>query len=96
VSDATEGLVVVVEFEQRQIGILVDDLVGLQQTVIKSLGAALGTAEGLAGGAILGDGRVGLIVDVPGLIRVAHNSEASDPVQVPRSAGQGPLEASAV
>ena len=73
--DVTEGLVVVVEFENRQIGILVDDLVGLQQTVIKTLGQGIGTTEGISGGAIMADGQVGLILDIPGLIRIAHGVE---------------------
>jgi two-component system chemotaxis sensor kinase CheA len=70
-----EALVVVVENEGRRIGIVVDDLVGMQQTVIKSLGIGLFDTEGLAGGSILPDGRVGLIVDIAGLIRIARNQD---------------------
>lgn len=68
----TESLVVIVEYEGRQIGIAVDDLIGMQQTVIKSLGAGLFEAVGLSGGSIMADGKVGLIVDVPGLIAIAQ------------------------
>ncbi|MBI3992693.1 MAG: Hpt domain-containing protein [Candidatus Lambdaproteobacteria bacterium] len=71
VQDIFQGLVVVVENQGRQVGIVVDELLGLQQTVIKSLGAGLGITEGLSGGAIMADGTVGLIVDIPGLIKVA-------------------------
>jgi two-component system chemotaxis sensor kinase CheA len=46
---------------------MVDDLVGKQEVVIKSLGEGVGKVRGVAGGAILGDGRVGLILDVGGL-----------------------------
>ena len=71
VQDSSKGLVVVVENQGHQVGIMVDELLGLQQTVIKNLGAGLGTTEGLSGGAIMADGTVGLIVDILGLIRVA-------------------------
>jgi two-component system chemotaxis sensor kinase CheA len=74
-----EALVVVVENEGRQIGLVVDELVGMQQTVIKSLGMGMHNTEGLSGGSILPDGRVGLIVDIAGLIRIARNQEFSAP-----------------
>jgi two-component system chemotaxis sensor kinase CheA len=45
----------------------VDDLLGKQEVVIKNLGEGLGKIPGIAGGAILGDGRVGLILDMGGL-----------------------------
>ena len=72
-TDVTKALVVIVEYEGRQIGLLVDDLLGLQQTVIKNLGAGLGHTDGLSGGAIMADGQVGLIVDVPGLVKLAKS-----------------------
>ena len=72
----TEGIVVVVENEGRQRALLVDELLGKQEVVIKSLGGYLKDIKGLAGGTILGDGRVGLILDLAGLI-VA--SEAKEP-----------------
>jgi two-component system chemotaxis sensor kinase CheA len=46
---------------------LVDELVGKQEVVIKSLGEKLKNIPGIAGGAILGDGRVGLILDMDGV-----------------------------
>jgi two-component system chemotaxis sensor kinase CheA len=60
---------VVAECEGRQFCLLVDDLVGKQEVVIKSLGEALKSIAGIAGGAILGDGRVGLILDMEGIFR---------------------------
>jgi two-component system chemotaxis sensor kinase CheA len=72
VSDATQALVVIVEHEGRHIGLLVDDLVGMQQTVIKSLGSGITYNTGFSGGAIMADGRVGLIVDVSGVIKIAR------------------------
>jgi two-component system, chemotaxis family, sensor kinase CheA len=47
----------------------VDDLLGQQQVVIKSLEANYGHVEGVSGATILGDGSVALILDIPGLIR---------------------------
>jgi two-component system chemotaxis sensor kinase CheA len=64
----TGGIVVVVENEGRQRALLVDELLGKQEVVIKSLGGYLKDIKGLAGGTILGDGRVGLILDLAGLI----------------------------
>jgi two-component system chemotaxis sensor kinase CheA len=66
-----EGLVVVAEGAGRRVGLFVDDLLGQQQVVIKSLEANCGHIEGISGATILGDGSVALILDVPGLIRVA-------------------------
>jgi two-component system chemotaxis sensor kinase CheA len=70
--DATKSLAVIVEHEGRQAGLLVDDLIGMQQTVIKSLGSGLGHNAGFSGGAIMADGRVGLIVDVSGVMKIAR------------------------
>ena len=49
-------------------GLIVDRLLGKQEIVIKSLGTFIGNVPGLSGCTILGDGRIALIVDVPGLI----------------------------
>jgi two-component system chemotaxis sensor kinase CheA len=65
-----EGLIVVAEGEGHQrIGLFVDDLLGQQQVVIKSLEANYGHVEGVSGATILGDGSVALILDIPGLMR---------------------------
>jgi two-component system chemotaxis sensor kinase CheA len=66
-----EGLIMVVEGEGRRVGLFVDDLLGQQQVVIKSLETNFRRVEGVSGATILGDGAVALILDVPGLIRVA-------------------------
>ncbi len=68
-TDPTEGIVVVVESGSYTSGLLVDELLGKQEVVIKSLGAALRENPMLAGGAVLGDGRVGLILNVDALVR---------------------------
>jgi len=69
----TRTLVVVVEDEQRQAGLLVDDLLGRQQVVIKTLGNTIRHIPGISGGAILPNGRVGLILDIDGLLRYAYS-----------------------
>jgi two-component system chemotaxis sensor kinase CheA len=70
--DPTKALVVVVEADGRKCCLLVDDLLAQQQVVIKNLGEALGRVRGVSGGAILGDGKVTLILDVPGLVELAQ------------------------
>jgi len=67
-----ESLIVVVEDDRRQTGIMVDELLGQQQIVIKSLGEALRGTPGVAGGAVMPDGQIGLILDIAGLVRLAN------------------------
>lgn len=71
--DPWEAIVVVAETDGRRKCILVDELLGKQEVVIKSLGSKLRSAKGMAGGAILADGRVGLILDMPGLFELSEN-----------------------
>ena len=52
----------------RQVGFLVDRLLGEQDVVVKSLGDLIGNRKGLTGATILGDGSLGLIIDMPSLI----------------------------
>ncbi len=61
------GLIVVVQENEKRFCLFVDELIGQQQVVIKSLGKGLGRIKGISGAAILGDGNVSLILDVPGL-----------------------------
>lgn len=67
--EATESLLIVAEAAGRPFCLMVDDLIGKQEVVIKSLGESLRDIPGIAGGAILGDGRVGLILDLEGIVR---------------------------
>ncbi|MBD9355676.1 chemotaxis protein CheA [Methylomonas albis] len=71
-SKLTEGLIVVVEGQGLRCGLFVDDLLGQQQVVIKSLEANYRRIEGVSGATILGDGSVALILDIPGLVRLAN------------------------
>ena len=65
-----QALVVIVENEGCQNGLMVDELVGKQEVVIKNLGRTFKTVNGLAGATIMGDGRVGLILDIHGIFEV--------------------------
>lgn len=72
-----EGLIMVVEGEGRRVGLFVDDLLGQQQVVIKSLETNFRRVEGVSGATILGDGHVALILDVPALVRGASQKAAA-------------------
>jgi two-component system, chemotaxis family, sensor kinase CheA len=77
-----DGIVVVVESGESARGLLVDELIGKQEVVVKSLGGAFAKQNMLAGGAVLGDGGVGLILDVDTLVKVPNHPEG---VQSPNS-----------
>lgn len=70
--DPTKGLLVVVGDGNGRCALLVDELLGQQQVVAKSLGRGLGKIQGISGGAILGDGRVGLILDTNEIVSLAR------------------------
>ena len=55
-----------------------DDLLGQQQVVIKSLEANYRRVDGISGATILGDGSVALIIDIPGLMRLAKQHTGRD------------------
>jgi len=69
--DPEEGIVIVVEDSGKMAGILVDELLGQQSIVIKSMGASMKGLQGVSGGSILSDGRVGIIIDVAGIVKLA-------------------------
>ncbi len=73
VRDPTLAVVMIVEDEGRQVGLMIDELIGSQQIVIKTLGEMIRNIPGISGSAIMPDGRVGLILDVNGLVRLAGN-----------------------
>ena len=70
IDDPSEGIVMVLEAGQDCRCVLVDDLIGKQEVVIKSLGETFREQQEFAGAAILGDGRVGLILDANALVRL--------------------------
>ncbi len=63
-------LVVVVESKEERRALLIDELLGKDEYVIKSLGNSMDDVQGIAGGAILADGKVGLILDVHGIFSI--------------------------
>lgn len=77
VTDIERGIVVVVEEYGRRVGLLVDDLLGQQQAVIKSLEAHYQRVQGISGATILSDGSVALIVDVSGVVRLGQRNKAA-------------------
>lgn len=68
----TDGLIVVVEGDGQRAGLFVDDLLGQQQVVIKSLETNYRPVDGVSGATILGDGTVALILDITGLIKLSR------------------------
>ncbi len=71
-TELINGLLVVVEGDGKQAGIFVDDLLGQQQVVIKSLETNYRKVDGVSGATILGDGTVALILDVAGLVALSR------------------------
>jgi two-component system chemotaxis sensor kinase CheA len=72
--EPTEGIIVVVEQGEAMFGLLVDEVLGQQQAVTKSLGHQLEGQPGLAGGAVMPDGKVGLILDIHGILQLVHGA----------------------
>jgi two-component system chemotaxis sensor kinase CheA len=64
----SEGTVIICHDNGRCVALAVDELIGKQEVVIKGLGEMFRDVRGIAGGAILGDGRIGLILDTGGLL----------------------------
>jgi two-component system, chemotaxis family, sensor kinase CheA len=91
--DPTKGLLVVIKDGEKHCAILVDELLGQQPVVTKSFGAVIGHIPGISGGAILGDGRVGLMLDPPGLMALARQPGAEECWRLPLHAEWPPVAA---
>jgi two-component system, chemotaxis family, sensor kinase CheA len=76
-TDIGQGIVIVVEGEGTRVGLFVDELIGQQQAVVKSLEANYRRVNGISGATIVADGSVALIVDVAGLIRLQGRRKAA-------------------
>ena len=72
-----DGIVIVVEGEGTRIGLFVDELIGQQQAVVKSLEANYRRVAGISGATILADGSVALITDITGLVRLQGRRKAA-------------------
>lgn len=72
VSDVSKGMIIVVNDGKSQSGFLVDEILGQQQIVAKSLEGEIKNVAGISGGTILSNGRVGLIIDVLEALRIAR------------------------
>ncbi|KLI30839.1 chemotaxis protein CheA [Brachyspira hyodysenteriae] len=81
VDNIDDGIVVVVEAGYRKCAIFVDELLDQQQVVIKSLDSAFSKHAGIAGGTILGDGRIALIIDIQGLVNMSLQGKINNGVK---------------
>ncbi|MDY0163667.1 chemotaxis protein CheA [Desulfobotulus sp.] len=87
-----EALVVVVENKERKRALFLDELLGKEEFVIKNMGETFRHLTFLAGGSILGDGRVGLILDMAGLFDMADAMETAGWEKGPNTPDQGDEE----
>ena len=71
----TNSLIVVIEDDGNRAGIVIDELIVRQQVVVKTLGETMKNVVGISGGAIMPNGRVGLILDIGGLVRLANSDQ---------------------
>lgn len=78
--------IVVVQIAGSKAGLVVDELLGEFQTVIKPLGRLFGGLKGIGGSTILGSGEVALILDVPALVKQTTDLEAKSAAKEPVSA----------
>ncbi|NLW06722.1 MAG: chemotaxis protein CheA, partial [Clostridia bacterium] len=74
----TSYTVVIVSLAEKRLGFIVDNLIGEQEIVIKSLGSYIGKVQGIAGATILGDGSVALILDIGSLINSLATETGSE------------------
>jgi len=75
--EPTQGIVTIMQTEGRRFAMLIDELVGQQQVVVKNLETNYRKVRGISAATILGDGRVALIVDVAALNRESRNAHGA-------------------
>jgi two-component system chemotaxis sensor kinase CheA len=97
VEDASQGLVVIVETANgSKIGLVVDELIGQQQVVIKSLNDNFVPIAGVSGATILGNGRVAMILDIEELTHLSERPPRSSRPSadtIPQEMGRAPARA---
>jgi two-component system chemotaxis sensor kinase CheA len=74
IRDPLEAIMVLTEGEGRSKCLMVDEILGKTEVVIKSLGEGMKNLKGISGGAILGDGQIGLILDVEGIFELSETN----------------------
>lgn len=84
-TEIVDGLLIIVEGDGHKVGVFVDELLGQQQVVIKSLQTNFRRVTGVSGATILGDGKVAMIVDIGGLLQLsklnAHEAKVWQPAR---------------
>lgn len=81
----TDSIIIIVKYEDSYLAIFTDNLIGLQQVVIKSLGKNFGDIFSISGSAILPDGSVGLILNIEGLLKSVNTSSNEELEEIPES-----------
>ena len=74
-TDPAKAILLILETEGERVAVMVDEILGQQQVVIKSMEQNFRKVDGVAGATILGDGTVGFILDVRGLLEMARREE---------------------
>jgi two-component system, chemotaxis family, sensor kinase CheA len=69
-----EGILIIIEYREKQVCVFADEIVGQQQAVIKGLSGYIGKVTGITGCMILGDGEIGLIIDIEGIVEMAQKT----------------------
>jgi two-component system chemotaxis sensor kinase CheA len=73
--DPAKAILIILETDGERVAVMVDEILGQQQVVIKSMEQNFRKVEGIAGATILGDGTVGFILDVRGLLELARHGQ---------------------
>ncbi len=81
-SNGTEGdmpnaIAVVIEADDRHYALTVDSVIGQMQVVTKPIGKGIQSSPGIAGAAVLGDGRVALVMDINSLVKTLHHADVN-------------------
>jgi two-component system, chemotaxis family, sensor kinase CheA len=71
-TEPTKAILLILETEGERVAVMVDEILGQQQVVIKSMEQNFRKVAGVAGATILGDGTVGFILDVRGMLEIAR------------------------
>ena len=81
IKDPTEGVLIILEAEDKKAALFVDGLVGQQQVVVKSIEANFKKIRGVSGATIMGDGSVALIIDVPAILKMGQHNQLEGAIQ---------------